>query len=440
MEKHMRNTWSRLGLLLVLPWLTNCVTRPEIRLDTGQGLPIVYTPPAAEPPPVEIRQEEFIGALTDLVLHMPLALSPPVRQQGRVVLASWGGSQGKAQHILLSQCAPSEPADGCLMLPRNAPPPETLARLRLALSYSMDSVWEGATVPISEFLDPLAFKVMVYTALSTYLVTLLLPDPLTKGLAAVLTVWLVAYLGLGPMWAMMKAGWQLLEDSQRATTTEELGQAGRRYGRVLGDNGMRVLLLLATAAIAGQTSFLTKGPKLPGFHQAAVASTARTGVRLEAAGLVGTVAMGTRELVVGLAPTAVAATAMGPGGEEPPLKQGGQTGRPTSEAGTTRVGRWMSEAEYKAMLESGRVQAPLNSAGATHVAVPPNASAFQPPPKSTHFVEFDVPTEQLRIHDPVKGWGRVFGPGSLEARAAAAKGFAVPTEMPPATNIRVIVP
>lgn len=436
----MRTTWSRLGLLLVLPWLTNCVTRPEIRLDTGQGLPIVYTPPSVEPPPVEIRQEEFLGALTDLVLHMPLTLSPPPEKQGRVILVSWGGSQDKAQHMLMSQCAPSEPPDGCLRLPKNAPPQETLARLRLALSYSMDSVWEGATVPMSEFLDPLAFKVMVYTALSTYLVTLLLPDPLTKGLAAVLTVWLVAYLGLGPVWAMMKAGWQLLEDSQRATTTEELGQAGRRYGRVLGDNGMRVLLLLATAAIAGQTSFLTKGPKLPGFHQAALASTARTGVRLEAAGLVGTVTLGTQALVVGLAPTAVAATAMGPGGGEQPVKQGSLTGRPTNEAGTTRVGRWMSEAEYKAMVESGRVQAPHNGAGATHVTVPPNASAFKPPPQSARFVEFDVPTAQLRTHDTVNGWGRVFGPGSLEARAAAAKGFAIPTEMPLATNIRVTIP
>ena len=313
MEKRMRNKWSGLWLLLVLPWLTSCVTRPEIRLDMGQGPPIVYTPPAAEPPPVEIRQEEFVEALTALVLHMPLALSPPPQRQGRVVLASWGGAQDKAQ-------------------------------------------------------------------------------------------------------------------------------AGRRYGRVLGNNGMRVLLLLATAAIAGQTSFLTKGPKLPGFRQAAAASTTRTGVRLEAAGQVETVALGAQELVVGLAPPAVAAMAMGPGGGTPPVKPGSLTMRPTSEAGTSRVGRWMSEAEYKAMLESGQVQAPLNGAGAIHVTVPPNASAFKPPPQSTHFVEFDVPTGQLRVHDTVNGWGRVFGPGSLEARAAAAKRLAVPTEMPPATNIRVTIP
>ncbi len=92
------------------------------------------------------------------------------------------------------------------------------------------------------------------------------------------------------------------------------------------------------------------------------------------------------------------------------------------------------------MLETGQVQASLNGAGATHVTVPPNASAFKPPPQSTHFVEFGVPTGQLRIHDAGNGWGRVFGPDSLEARAAAAKGLPVPTAMPPATNIRVIKP
>ncbi|MGZ3458463.1 MAG: SitA5 family polymorphic toxin [Archangium sp.] len=324
----MRGSWSGLGLLLVVPWLASCVSGPEIRLDTGQGAPLVYTPPAAEPPPVEVRQEEFVSALTDLVLHLPLAVAPP-RQEGRIQLASWegGGERDPAQRMLSSLCAPSERADGCLVLPRNAPPPEALARLRLALSFSMDTVWEGAAVPLSEYLDPLAFKVMVYTALSTWLLTLMMPEPVTKGLAAALTVYLVAWLGLGPVWAMVQAGWRLLEDSRRATTAEELKEAGHRFGRVLGDNGMRVLLLLATAALSGETGFLGKGPRLPGFGQAALASSARTGVMLEAAGQVRAVSLGARQLTVVLAPTAVASVATGPGGGAPP-KKGRLTGQP----------------------------------------------------------------------------------------------------------------
>jgi RHS repeat-associated protein len=112
----------------------------------------------------------------------------------------------------------------------------------------------------------------------------------------------------------------------------------------------------------------------------------------------------------------------------------------TGGGGTTQVGRWMSHAEYDAMVESGQVQAPLNGAGATHVTVPPNPGAFTPPPQSDIFATFEVPTDQLRIHDVGSGWGRVFGPGSLEARLAAKQGLPVPTEMPPATNIQNATP
>ncbi|MFY0564118.1 hypothetical protein ACN28E_09730 [Archangium lansingense] len=324
----MRNGWRGLGLLLLVPWLAGCVSGPRVRLETGEGPPIVHVAPVAEPPPVQVGPEELVGALTELVLHMPMKLSLP-RREGRVVLASWGGEEEGVQLRLRGQCAPSEPEDGCLVLPGNAPPPETLARLRLALSFAMDSIWEGAAVPLSEYVDPLAFKVMVYTALSTYLLTLMMPDPVTKGLAAVLTVYLVAYLGLGPVWSMVEAGWVLLEEAGRARTVEEVRGAGQRFGRVLGDNGMRVFLLLATAAMGGQARFVGRGPKLPGFRQAALASPARTRVSLEAAGQVRTVVLGARELVVGLAPTAVASQAMGPGGGALPPSKGSLTGRPT---------------------------------------------------------------------------------------------------------------
>ncbi len=326
----MRGTWSGLGLLLVVPWLASCVSGPEIRLDTGQGASIVYTPPGTEPPPVEVHQEEFVSSLTDLLLHMPLSVDVP-RWESRIQRASWeGSSRDPAQRMMERQCAPSEPLDGCLVLPKGAPPPEALARMRLALSFAMDTVWEGAAIPISEYLDPLAFKIMVCTAMSTYLLTLMIPEPVTKGLAAILTLYLVVYLGLGPVWSMVQAGWRLLEETQRASTTEELKEAGHRFGRVLGDSGMRVLLLLATAALSGETSFVGRGPKLPGFGRAALASPARTGVRLEAAGQVRSVALGVKQLTVVLAPTAVAATAMGPpSGGAPPTKKGSLTGSPT---------------------------------------------------------------------------------------------------------------
>jgi hypothetical protein len=228
--------------------------------------------------------------------------------------------------------------------------------MRLALSFSMDTLWEGATVPLGEYLDPLAFKLTVYTAMSTYLLLLLfpVPEPITKGLAAVLTLYLVVYLGLGPVRAMALAARQLLEDSERATTAEELKEAGQRFGRVLGDNGMRVLLLLVTAALGGKQSFLGKAPGLPGFPRAALTSPARTGVRLEAAGQVSSVALGVKELTVRLAPTAVASISMGPGGETAPRK-GSLTGRPNRPSANEKNAENLRAAERE--NESARILA-----------------------------------------------------------------------------------
>jgi hypothetical protein len=319
-EEYMYNTWRSLGLLLVVPWLVNCVSGPVVRLHTGEGPPLVYSPPTPELPPVTVHQEVFLEALSQLVLGAPLTIRPR-QQQGQVLFASWSGSQDAAQGFLLSQCPPEEPPDGCLALPDNAPSPETLARIRLALSFSLDSLWEGATVAMSTYTDPLAFKVMVYSAMTAYLVTLLAPEPVSKGLAALMTAALIAYLGFGPVWSMIKASWQLVEGCRNSTTPEQVRQAGLRFGRVLGENAMRVFLLLATAAIGGQANFTSRAPRLPAFAQAAAASTSRTGIELYAVGQIESVAISANSLTVSLAPTAVAMVAQGPGGGGGPRSQ-----------------------------------------------------------------------------------------------------------------------
>jgi len=65
-------TWRAVGLLLVVPWLAGCMTRPEIRLDTGQGPQRLFTPPSAEPPPVQVRPEE--ARPSNSSLELPWAL------------------------------------------------------------------------------------------------------------------------------------------------------------------------------------------------------------------------------------------------------------------------------------------------------------------------------------------------------------------------------
>ncbi|MET3441516.1 RHS repeat-associated protein [Variovorax paradoxus] len=97
----------------------------------------------------------------------------------------------------------------------------------------------------------------------------------------------------------------------------------------------------------------------------------------------------------------------------------------------TRVGRWMSQAEYDAMRASGKVQESLS--GTTHVADPADAAAFlnQARPGSL-YAEFGVPSSSLKPTN--EGWSKIIGPNSLEGRLAQRKGLPAP-QMPSASGI-----
>jgi hypothetical protein len=91
-----------------------------------------------------------------------------------------------------------------------------------------------------------------------------------------------------------------------------------------------------------------------------------------------------------------------------------------------RVGRWMSQAEYDAMLVANRVQESANLNGVTSVSSPPNAAAWMRQTNGTLYVEFDVPKSALSA-----GGFKIYGPNSFAAKARNI------TEMPPARNIQV---
>jgi hypothetical protein len=71
--------------LLLLALLNACATPRVIRLDTGQGPPLEYTPSSSNKS-VKVDAEAFEEALARLVLEVPLTLQVP--QQGGLVRAS----------------------------------------------------------------------------------------------------------------------------------------------------------------------------------------------------------------------------------------------------------------------------------------------------------------------------------------------------------------
>ena len=109
-------------------------------------------------------------------------------------------------------------------------------------------------------------------------------------MAALISVGLLAWMGAQTVWELMEGWGRLVHQADRATTFEELEQAGRRFSKVMGENTARVVLLVVTAAVGGGAAkFSQRLPLLPGYSRAAAQAEAQ-GVRLASAGEVAEVA------------------------------------------------------------------------------------------------------------------------------------------------------
>lgn len=100
------------------------------------------------------------------------------------------------------------------------------------------------------------------------------------------------------------------------------------------------------------------------------------------------------------------------------------------------VGRWMSNAEYEAMISTGKIQPSPNNPHVKHVAYPSNMEAFgrQAAPGSV-YVEFDVPLDSVKPAG--SGWARIPGPDSPESRLNEKRGGGK-LQFPDIINIRKV--
>jgi hypothetical protein len=104
-----------------------------------------------------------------------------------------------------------------------------------------------------------------------------------------------------------------------------LREIGERFGRVIGPNSVRILVIVGTAAIGETVALASKAPKFPGFTQASERVATRTGLGLletatGAERLIVSVPEGTIRVV--LAPHAVAMAARGVGAGNPAPSRG----------------------------------------------------------------------------------------------------------------------
>jgi hypothetical protein len=118
--------------------------------------------------------------------------------------------------------------------------------------------------------------------LSLYLVVLMAPEPISKGLAIAMTVALWSYLGR-ELWGLISATEELWDEAEAASTFLELRDASERYAQVLGPNTLRVLIILATWKASAKGKEAMTGSGLPGFPQAVRNAASAGRVHLPAA-------------------------------------------------------------------------------------------------------------------------------------------------------------
>ncbi|RKH71470.1 hypothetical protein D7X96_08110 [Corallococcus interemptor] len=315
------------SLLLLLA--TGCATRRVVHIDTGSGQRVVHEP--VEAAPVQVGEDAFRSALTRLILDMRMDVTFRETEaadargwvRSRTLLASSegladSGSRSSPESLYARLCPEAE---DCLSLVGGTGLPFSRKdRTLMALSFALDGVWESVEAELGKLLNPAALKAMVTSAALSVLLTMTLPEPVTKVIAVALTAALVAYLGIVPVWEMGRGFVRLWDDAGTATSVIELQDIGHRFGKVLGTNGTRVLVLLVTAALGGRNAMAAQGPKLPGFPQAALRGQAEAGFQLGTAlnGGVTSIALPAAGVLnVALAPGAAAALAMYSNGQIP---------------------------------------------------------------------------------------------------------------------------
>ena len=241
----------------------------------------------------------------------------------RIVLASWPSDSLTREYGAWCAGARGTPGD-CLSL-LEGPSLNEDGRASLALTFAFGTVLDETASALKQTVSPQAVLSMLVSSIAMYLMLWVLPEPVTKGLAAVLTAGLMAYLGVGTVWRMISGWRQLVKESEAATSLGELRDAGERFGKIIGQNAAQVFVMLASAALASTLGTALQSGSLPGAAQAATIGANQGGFRLAAASGIQSVAVAAQgEFTIVLAPVAVAmAPARPPSGttRPPPLKQ-----------------------------------------------------------------------------------------------------------------------
>ncbi|MFE8603658.1 hypothetical protein AB8V91_42520 [Archangium violaceum] len=304
---------------------------------------------------VAVTREEYQRAVSQLLQHYQVQGTPQEAAQGLlhampeeellaevyrdrvltlVPLTDKGSLVPEAEAALkekyLRWCQPRGGGD-CLGLFTDGPYLRTDDRRTLALALAFG----GARAALGRELSPQALLSSLVWAAGLYLSLWLLPEPSTKAVAAALSVVLLAWLGVDAMWGLLDGWASMAHAAHEATTFEELRDAGEAFGKRMGTDAARALIL-AVATLTGRTlgEVATHLRSLPRFNQvqaqwAAQGMEGSVAVAMEEAAAVEVVVEQTRALVVLTSPQAPVAINV--------LARSGSSGTDGGHSGTVAI-------------------------------------------------------------------------------------------------------
>ncbi|WNG29113.1 hypothetical protein F0U62_37800 [Cystobacter fuscus] len=192
----------------------------------------------------------------------------PERQEGPVVLTPAADEALRARY--LQWCAPRGGGD-CLGLLDDGPYLCTDDRRAFALALAFGHVLdETRQALVRELLDVRMLVSTVVWAVALYCMMWVVPEPTSKALAAGMTLLLMGYVGLETLYGLMDGWARMADTAHHATTFEELRAAGEEFGKVLGEDAARAMIL-AVATLGGHTlgqQVLPRVKSLPRFNLA----------------------------------------------------------------------------------------------------------------------------------------------------------------------------
>ena len=364
----------RSAVLLLFVFLSGCSvsTRAVVRLDTGQGEPSVHTP-RRDVETVAVSEKELTKAVAQHAPSVP-AVEQPLEHARQVFglpeRSGWYRYEGRSQRLVTSEpgntrnvhllpedeelkcryllwCEHSWGGGDCLRLLVDKPFLDGDARYALAMAIAHSKVLGAMKEELARMVNPQAVVATVVGGLTLYALLLALPEPVSKGIAALMTLGAMAYLGWDTVWRLI-AGWLvLMKEVDEATTFDGISASGEKFGNTMGEKAARAFVMLGTVALGNTASGMAATlPRLPGAGQAAVVAETQLNLRWTAPALaqVESVAITAEGITIALAPNAVAMAAGGNSG----VKAGAQAVPPNSGG----PGQWVQVDEF--MSESAR--------------------------------------------------------------------------------------